>query len=309
MESDRVFAMSIRLRKTLSDLARQPLVHFLVIGVAVGVLYGWLRDRGATDPDRTIRITAAEIGRMEAGWQARWNRPPTPEEMEGLIRTQVREAALYREAVAMGLNEDDPVIRRLLVQKLENIAKDLVEMSLAPTDQDLASYYEEHADRYRPPPVITFTHVFVDPDKRSDRTLEDADEILAELQSLGPPSERTRSFGDPFMLQSYYPAKPRQRIAQLFGTGFADSVFELEPGRWHGPVLSGYGTHVVYVEARTESPTPALAEVEERVRQDWVTDRRTEITDQYFSELLDRYDVVIERRTTEESVETADRAP
>jgi hypothetical protein len=297
--------MGTNLRQAVTDLARQPLVHFLVIGVAIAALYGWLGDRDAVRPDRTIRITSANISRLEAEWRARWNRVPTPQELDGLIRAQTREAALYREALAMGLNEDDPVIRRLLVQKLEGIARDLVELSLSPTEQDLATYFAEHADRYRPPPLITFTHVFVDPDRRGEQTLRDADEILAELQSQGRPTEGIEDVGDPFMLQRYYPEKTEQRIASLFGREFARSVFELPAGRWHGPVLSGYGTHLVYVDGRTEFPAPTLPEVEERVRQDWVDDEREKITEQYFAQLLARYDVIVERESADDSADAA----
>jgi len=297
--------MGTNLRQAVTDLARQPLVHFLVIGAAIAVLYAWLGDRDAVRPDRTIRITAANISRLQAEWRARWNRAPTPEELDGLIRAQTREAALYREALAMGLNEDDPVIRRLLVRKLEGIARDLVELSLSPTEQDLATYFAEHADRYRPPPLITFTHVFVDPDRRGEQTLRDADGILAELQSRGRPTEGIEDVGDPFMLQRYYPEKTEQRIASLFGREFARSVFELPAGRWHGPVLSGYGTHLVYVDGRTEFPAPTLAKVEERVRQDWVDDEREKITEQYFAQLLARYDVIVERESAGESADAA----
>ena len=291
--------MGTNLRQAVTDLARQPLVHFLVIGAAIAVLYAWLGDRDAVRPDRTIRITAANISRLQAEWRARWNRAPTPEELDGLIRAQTREAALYREALAMGLNEDDPVIRRLLVRKLEGIARDLVELSLSPTEQDLATYFAEHADRYRPPPLITFTHVFVDPDRRGEQTLRDADGILAELQSRGRPTEGIEDVGDPFMLQRYYPQKTEQRIASLFGREFARSVFELPAGRWHGPVLSGYGTHLVYVDGLMAFPAPTLAEVEDRVRQDWVDGRREEITGQYFAQLLARYDVIVERESAD----------
>jgi hypothetical protein len=281
------------------------LFHFLVIGAVIGILHGWLGGRDADLVDKTIRITATDISRLTAEWQARWNRPPTPAELDGLIRSQVREAALYREAVAMGLNEGDPIIRRMLVQKLEGIARDLVELSLSPTDLDLETYFAENAERYRPPPLITFTHVFVDPDRREDRTLEDADEMLAELRSLDHPREDAGRFGDPFMLQGYYPEKPEQRIASLFGREFARSVFELEAGQWHGPVLSGYGTHLVYVDERREFPVPTLIEVKDQVTQDWVDEKRREITEQYFAGLLDRYEVIVEREPADASIEAA----
>jgi hypothetical protein len=268
--------------------------------MALGGLYAWLGNRGAEEPDRTIRVSAAEIGRMEAEWRARWNRAPTPEELDGLIRARTREAALYREAVAMGLNRDDPIIRRILVQKLEGIARDLVELSLAPTDQDLATYLEENAERYQPPAVITFTHVFIDPDRREEQTLSDAAEILAELQLLGPPGDGIEELGDPLMMQRYFPEKTERGVARQFGGGFARSVFELEPERWHGPVLSGYGTHLVYVYAITEFPPPTLADVEERVQQDWVDENRTRITDEYFAGLLARFDVIVERGSSDQ---------
>ncbi len=289
----------------MKSFLRQPLFHFVVIGIAFGILYAWVWKRDDAASDRTIRITAADIARLEAGWQARWNRFPTPEEKAGLIQAQIRESALYREAVAMGLDEDDPVIRRVLVQKLETIARDLVEISLAPTEQDLASYFEDNSDNYRPPPVITFTQVFIDPDKRGDRTLDDAEETLAKLRSLGTPPDDLDKYGDPLMLQRHFPEKTELRIAQSFGREFARLIFELQPGEWHGPVLSGYGTHLVFVTERTVFPTPTLAEVEESVRRDWIDDKREEITANYFAELLDRYQVIVEQET---SGETADGA-
>lgn len=291
------------LRKLIADLIRQPLVHFVVLGAMLGIALHWTVDDGPRNDETTIRITATDVARLDAGWRSRWNRAPTPEELNGLIEAQVREVALHREALALGLDQDEPVIRRVLVQKLEGIVKDLIELSLAPTDQDLERYYRENAERYRPPALITFTQVFVDPDRREERTLEDADEILAELRSRGRPVGNIEEFGDPFMLQRYFPEKDEQRIASLFGAGFARSVFELAPGEWHGPVPSGYGAHLVYVDARREFPIPPLPEIRERVTQDWVDDNRREITDRYFAELLARYDVVVEGPSGERPIE------
>ena len=106
--------------------------------------------------------------------------------------------------------------------------------------------------------------------------LDIAEEIQAKLRSLGEPAEATARFGDPFMLQRYYPQKTKLEISKLFGQGFTQSVFELSPGEWHGPVLSGYGVHLVYVHDHAESPAPEFAAVEERVKQDWLDDKRRE---------------------------------
>ncbi len=207
--------------RSVRELVRQPVVHFLVIGLALGVALQWFASRQDTEPDTTIRISAADIARAEAEWRSRWKRPPTQEELAGLVKARIREMVLYREAVAMGLDRDEPVIRRVLVQKLESIAKDLIELSLSPSDQDLEQYFEEHAERYRPASLITFTHVYVDPDLRGGRALEDAEQIVAELRSLGSGTDGAEEFGDPFMLQRYFPEKDLQRIASLFGAEFA----------------------------------------------------------------------------------------
>ena len=302
--------MERNLRANVSRFIRWPLLHFLLIGAVMGILYDWLGERDADPSDRTIRITAADINGLTAQWQARWSRSPTPEELDGVVQAQIREIVLYREALIMGLDEGDLVVRRVLGQKLEGFARDLVELSLSPTVQDLETYFAEHEERYRPAPLITFTHVFIDPDLREDRTLDDAAEILAELQSLEHPTESIESYGDPFMLQRYYPEKTEQRIQSLFGSGFKNSILELPEGQWHGPVLSGYGTHLVYINARVEFPVPAFSEVKDRVTQDWVEEKRREITDQYFANILARYDVIVEREPTDGQVEALSaRAP
>lgn len=283
----------------VAEPLRHPLVQFLIVGALLGLALHWISGPTVRDDETTIEITSADIARMDAGWRGRWNRPPTAEELDGLIRAQVRERALHREAVAMGLARDDPQVRRVLVQKLERIVTDLVELSLAPTDQDLRNYFDENSENYRPSPLITFTQVFVDPDRRGDRTLKDADEFLTELKARDGVPADLDAFGDPFMLQQYYPKKERQRIAGLFGGEFADSLFDLSPGQWHGPVLSGYGTHLVYIETLTEFPLPSLDEVRERLTQDWVDLNRREITETYFADLLGKYEVTVEAAATE----------
>ena len=193
----------------------------------------------------------------------------------------------------MGLDKDDTVIRRRLAQKLEFLTQDLISPQ-PPSEEELRTYFETHMDRYQPPDLITLTHVFFDPDKRGDQTLKDAETIKAELIALKQPPQDARSFGDPFMLQSYYPERSEAELAKLFGSGFARPVFELAPRQWHGPVLSGYGTHLVYVHDHQKAEPPTFAEVEAQVRQDWENDKREQLNEQYIASLMGRYDVTIE---------------
>jgi hypothetical protein len=280
---------------SMAHLLRQPVVHFVVLGVLLGGLLSLLTDDEAAPDETTIRITTQELARMQAEWAARWRRPPTRQELDGLLDASVRERVLYREAVGMGLDRDDQMIRRVLVQKLERITNDLIELSLAPTDQDLELYYAEKAESYQPPPLITLTHVFIDRDKRGGSAASDAEALVAELGTRGEAAAAEAGrLGDRFMLEAHYSENSRQRVASLFAEAVSASAFDLAPGEWHGPAVSGYGLHAVFVHSLTEFPVPPLAEVRDAVRQDWVDEKRREITEQYYDDLLARYDVVIE---------------
>ena len=163
-------------------------------------------------------------------------------------------------------------------------------------------------DRFQPPDRVTFTHLFLDPDKRDDQTLSDAEEIKAELIASAKRPAEMAGVGDPFMLQRYYPERSELDLAKLFGREFARSIMELETGQWHGPVLSGYGVHLVYVHALQKSPIPNYNQVADRVREDWTEEKRQELNDQYVESLLDRYEVVIEGAESESGSSAEERS-
>ena len=274
-------------------LLREPLLHFMFIGAAIYLLYGVFAEPVREADDKTIVVSAGEIEWMQTSWQKRWNRPPTAQEFDGLIQQYIKETVLYREALTMGLNQHDQVIRRRLAQKLEFLARDLVALT-PPTEEELQAYFAEHRFRYQEPALYTFTQVFIDPDTRGDTTLADAAVIKANLIAQGDAIEDPGALGDDFMLQNYYPEKDKVEIQKLFGSGFAESLIELSPGQWHGPVLSGYGVHLVYVSNISEPPAPVFAEVRERVVQDWTTDRSEELNNKFYANLREQYTVVIE---------------
>ncbi len=284
---------------TLRAAIREPLVHFLLLGAAIYALYGLAAPTAEQDTGNRITVSAGEIRWLTDSWQKRGNRPPTPEERAGLIDQYVRETVFYREALAMGLDRDDTIIRRRLAQKLEFLSQDLV-ASVPPTEEELRTYFNEHAERYQLPALTTLTHVFVDPDKRGDQTLAHAEAIGAELRALQPPTEGAAAKGDPLMLQSYYPERSDAELAKLFGSEFARQVTQLEPGQWHGPVLSGYGMHWVYVEARSSVVSPEFAAVRDRVQVDWEDDRREQFNAEYYAAMRARYEVVIEDQEPDE---------
>jgi hypothetical protein len=284
-------------------LLREPLVHFLLIGGALYAAYAVTGPTTTSESPTTITVTAGEIEWLETTWLTRWNRPPTADEREGLVQQYVRETVLYREALAMGLDRDDVIIRRRLAQKLEFLFQDLADMR-EPTTEQLQAFFAEHTELYQEPEILTFAHVFVDPDRREGDTLVDAEAILAELQALSDPTEGASSHGDPFMLQAYYPERSESEVGKLFGHEFARSIFELDPGRWHGPVLSGYGVHLVFVHGREQFPLPNFESVRERVAQDWQDNAREAFNEEYTRKLIERYEIVIEDEPAGQAVPT-----
>lgn len=278
------------------NIVKEPLFHFILIGAAVYLLFGFFGQSESDDAiaeQDTIVVTEGEITWLAEMWRKKWNRPPTDAEMLGLVRDQLRETVLYREAVAMGLDKDDVIIRRRMAQKLEFLAQDLITPE-TPTEEELQAFFKENSDRYQIPPLLTFTHVFLDPDKRGDETLADAEKLKTELIASATVPTEASDLGDRFMLQAYYPQRDEADIAKLFGGDFAGPLMKLEPETWHGPVLSGYGTHLVYVHARLESPPPIFEQIAGRVAEDLINDEREKLNEEYIDSLLSRYKVIIE---------------
>ena len=272
---------------------REPLLQFLVIGALIYSAYAIFGTPEETLDEGEIVIDAAMIGSISSSWEARMNRPPTLQELNNMIQQRLREEILYREAIAMGLGEGDPITRRRLAQKIEFLTKDVARLK-EPDAGELEAYFADNIDDYREPDRITFTQVFVNPDKRGAATLDDAADLLEELKAQGEPSEETSDMGDRFMLQSYFPQKSELDVRRLMGSGFAVEVMTLEPGQWHGPVLSGYGVHLIYVHAFQAAPEPKYADVAQAVFDNWQEEQQTQFNESYYESLKNRYEIVIE---------------
>ena len=276
-----------------SKLIREPLFQFILIGAAIYGAYALFGEPSQEEQDRTIVICVEQVNSLATGFAKRWNRPPTNEELLGLVREYLRETLLYREALAMGLDQDDHIIRRRLATKLEFLTNDLVKLT-PPAEEVLERYLADNMDQFRPPDLITFSHIFFDPDKRGDATLVDAEALLQELQASGPPAQETLRLGDRFMMQSYYPEATSREIQRQMGSGFAQTVMQLEPGQWHGPVLSGYGVHLVYVSGYIASEDPLLADVREDVLEAYFREQTEKFNAQYLDALSERYEINME---------------
>jgi hypothetical protein len=275
-------------------LFKEPLIQFVLIGACIYGAYGLFGAQEEEDVDLTVRVEANRINGFVAQWQSRWNRPPTRVELDGIINQYVREEILYRQAVALGLNEDDPVTRRRMAQKLEFMTSDLARV-VEPTEAELETWFQENIAQFSAPDLLTFIQVFFDPDKRDETTLDDASQVLAQLQQAAVPDPGTLQAGDQFMLQNYFQSVTELEIRKQLGGGFATAVMALEPGVWHGPVLSGFGVHLVYVSDHSQAPPPVLSdEVRPRVLEAWQGEQMQDFNEKFYEALKSRYDIVVE---------------
>jgi hypothetical protein len=276
----------------MMQVLKEPLLQFLIIGAGI---YGVYALYGAPEEDAGEMTIVVDVDRIESfvgAWQKRWNRLPARQELDGLINAYVREDIFYRQAVAMGLNENDPITRRRLAQKLEFLTKDIARLK-EPTEGELEQYFQDNQERYRAPDLITFNHVFLDPDKRGAATLDDAAVLLAQLQATGKPDATTLDAGDRFMLQSHYQAVSELEIRRQMGSGFSAAVMQLVSDQWHGPVLSGYGVHLVYVNSLDEASPPVFADARQKVLENWQTQQQKKFNTDFFESLKSNYEVVI----------------
>jgi hypothetical protein len=272
-------------------LLREPLLHFLLLGAALFLAYGLLQRSGGVEPTRIV-VTLGQIEQLAAGFAKTWQRPPTSEELAGLVRERVREEVYCREALALGLDSDDTVIRRRLRQKMEFVSDDVAAFA-EPTEAELEEYLRAHPDAFRVEPRFTFRQVYLDPQQHAAGLANDAARLLAQLERAGAEADLS-TLGDSRMLEPQYADLPASEVGRQFGEPFAKALTGLAPGRWQGPVESGYGVHLVFVRERVEGRLPALAEVREAVRREWDDARRVAANEAFYAELLKRYHVTIE---------------
>jgi hypothetical protein len=276
----------------MKRILKEPLLHFLLLGAAIFVAYSLVSKRSSAEPGKIV-VTVGQIEHLADGFAKTWQRPPTDGEMKGLIDDWVHEEIATREAIAMGLDKDDTIIRRRLRQKLEFVSDDIAAQT-EPTDADLNAYLKAHPDSFRVEPRFTFSQVYLDPAKHSDNLARDTAQILAQLKQDGGKADSS-ALGDSILLDPTFQSAPTTEIAKQFGETFAAELGKFAPGQWHGPIESGYGVHLVFISERTEGRLPELVEARDAVRREWDNARRLEGNGKFYQELMKRYTVTIER--------------
>ncbi|HEU4342242.1 MAG TPA: peptidylprolyl isomerase [Candidatus Binatia bacterium] len=276
----------------MKQLIREPLVQFLIIGAVLFGLYRLPGGEAAPGTSNRIVITAGDIEQMRAIFARQWHRPPTEEDLKGLIAARVQEEALYREALAMGLDRDDTIIRRRLAQKLEFLTEDVSDLG-NPTDAELTEFFKEHGDRYQVPSRLSFEHIYFSVGKRGKRAEQDAKNDLARLRA-GAAVAVADEMGDAFLLEYAHKRATLEEIDKIFGSGFAGELTKIPLREWQGPIASGYGLHLVKVDEHETSRASRLDAVREQVKRDWLDARRRQIKEAAFKKLRERYEVVVD---------------
>ncbi len=291
--SGHVLAKHVR-SGNVRGLFREPLLHFLIAGALIFALVTLFdRSTNTSVSGNRIQVAAPEIQRLREVWTRQWGHAPDSSQMKSLVDDYIREEVLYREALASGLDKDDTIIRRRLVEKMEFLSQELA--STTPSEEDLQKYFQQNREKFRTPEQVAFSHIYFSISKRGLASEKDARSVLTRLSSGPTPSALGSSFGDSFMLQSEYPLQTQQQIKELFGDEFARKLFLVDTSAWTGPIQSGYGFHVVRISQKLESRIPELAEVRNQVRTDF-QNRRLQVASQaFYDRVRKRYHVEIDK--------------
>lgn len=272
----------------ITRAVQEPLVQFLAAGFVVFLGYALLHpERFAADASRRIELSATEVQRVDLAFRARWQRPPTPTELQALLANEVRNEILSREAIALGLDKDDVIVKRRLAQKMEFLAEDVSNLR-EPARDELRVWFNANKNEFAQSSRISFRHVFFSTDRRGPGAEQAARKALAASGRSG-----TAPSGDSFMFQDQYSDRTAQHVADVFGTDFAKTVFSAPLGRWSGPYASGLGWHIVSVERLQLGDVPTFEEIEADVRERWVLEQREATKAAAFKAMLARYVIVM----------------
>ena len=274
----------------MKRLLAEPVLHFLLLGAVLFGLHAALGRGPEHDaPGADVTVSRDRIAGFAETFARQWGRPPSEDELSALVRDFVREEVLMREAILLGLDRDDTIVRRRLAQKMEFLSEDLV-AAVVPGEDDLRDFLAAHPERFRTETRLTFSQVHLDPQKRGAQLDADAAALLDRLRA----GSAAIPAGDSQMLDAEQRDITSREVEATFGPAFAARLAELPVASWEGPIASSYGAHLVRVERRLVGGVPPLDDVREAVAREWTAARRAEVKTAQLEGLLSRYRVTIE---------------
>lgn len=275
----------------LKRLIKEPLFHFFIIGTVIFIIAGYTINKKNS---YNIVIDKNVAAKLSLAWKTQFGKLPDNDELKIAADQYIRQEILIREAIELGLDKDDEIIRRRLEQKMEFIQKDNINVP-DPDDSQLEKYYEENGNKFKEPSKVSFTHIYFNPDNGGNtEAMNRAIEVKKSLDSK-PETIRAPELGDRFSLLFDYNDIDKPESISLFGNSpFSDSVFTSPVNKWSGPFPSGYGWHLVYVNGKSDPVIPPLEMIKTKVLGFYRNDKLTELNDEEFNKIAEKYSVEID---------------
>lgn len=274
---------------------KEPLVHFLVLAAGiflVSELFSADSSSGNLEQDE-ILITQAKIKTIRTSFEKVWQRTPSEQELQKAIEGHIRDEVFYREALAMGLDRNDGIVRRRLSQKIQFLSEDLANIE-EPDDKALQSFLTDNADKYLRPAKFTFKQVYLNSNKRGVSAQSDAAKLLKQLIEN---DKNAAELGDPLMVEHQFTDMAEHGVAKSLGNDFLKSILNTPTGSWQGPIKSGFGLHLIRIENRIKRKQPELSEVRDVVLRDWNSEKRKLTNEAVYKSMRSRYKINVEDET------------
>ena len=270
----------------MKSLFREPLLYFFLLGGVIFSIYPHMANR-LWESESEIFITEQRIDALKQNFKKYKQRLPTPEELDGLIGDYVHDEVLYREALALGLDRDDAIVRQRMQQKMEFLFEGIVKQ-VVPSDEVLQVYLDLNIETYRRPSLLSFSHVYINTNERGDVGLADAQALLKQLREKTVESAKS---GDFLMLERHFVRSSEREVTRLLGSDFLKEMKLNVLGSWQGPVASGFGLHLVRLDEYISGEAPRLSAVHDEVLRDWLVEKRAQSNDAFYENLRKRYRV------------------
>lgn len=252
------------------------------------------QNSGGNEPLQEIVVSEGQIDALIVGFEKVWQRLPTPQELEALVQQHIHEEIMYREALAMGLDRNDSIIRRRLKQKLEFFSEDIASLS-TPTKEELEAFLAENPDRFRQQDSFSFRQIYFNNSERGEQAQTDAELLLDQLRNHALDEVEIAEAGDRLrMIQDSFQNAPERDIRRELGSEFVQELTSLPTGEWQGPITSGFGLHLVYIESYLPGAVPPLNEIQDVVVSEWTVQKREESNEAFYTALRENYTITVE---------------
>jgi parvulin-like peptidyl-prolyl isomerase len=272
---------------------REPLLHFLLLGCGLFAVYHFVqREQDAESSSKQIQLSLGELTQLALQFKSQWKREPTVQEFERLLEGRVQEEILYREALALDLEKDDTIVRRRMAQKMQFVTEDLA-AAREPASAELKSWFGKNRAEFAQPSRVSFRHLYFSPDRRGERARNDAASALVKLVSQPEDSTLADSLADPFMFQDYFRDRTPEQLSKEFGPQFALAVGKLAPNAWQGPIESGLGWHLVFIDTLIAGHVPTFEEIEPEVKGAWQEEQKTLSWQEAYRDMRAKYTVLL----------------